>query len=89
MLNELPKELKLHDIAVKILGLLVVEFEPVLVVLGANLHCRVDGSAIIASCLELLDGMGRHGKAHGRAIGTGRTLVVFLLLLSVHIFIGG
>ena len=77
--------MEFHDIAIKILGFLVVKLEPVLVKLGTDLHGRVDGSAVVTTGLDLLHGVCGDGEPKGCAIGSWRALVKFFLLL-IHIF---
>jgi hypothetical protein len=75
--------LKFHDVAIKILGFLVVKLEPVLVKLGTDLHGRMDGSAVVTTGLDLLHGLCGDGEPKGCAIGSRRALVKFFLLIHI------
>jgi hypothetical protein len=77
------EEAELHEVRVKVLGLLVVEAEPVLVIVGTDLHRGMDGRTVRAATMNLLEGLGGEGEPGATAVGTGRALVEFLGIVHV------
>jgi len=80
--------LKFEEIAVKVLGLLVVELEPVLVVFGPHFLGGVNRGTVLTAGLKLLDGVRGDRESLGPAVGAGRALVEFFLFLhSCFLFV--